>query len=245
MPGPGQGKRSQKKKWHENASNTNANIAAVNAVMTASSTAALTAKMATSATLPLSDVTTTAGITDETAQDISSHTATQPTTATATANTAAVDTNDASNAMHVDTATSASSTNNVDSQQYPFSYNEVQELLDEVRLEGWREGMEEGYKMGKKKGVEEIEEKCKEEWRKGMVQGTQLGEYEERRKWLEEGHGPGMCVSTQRHTHEIETSNVNGQLKEDTWKHGYGHCVSVEEGSLMLVTEVAKAIASK
>ena len=33
MPGPGQGKHSQKKKWHENPFNLNANIAAVNAVL--------------------------------------------------------------------------------------------------------------------------------------------------------------------------------------------------------------------
>jgi hypothetical protein len=40
----------------------------------------------------------------------------------------------------------------------------------------------------------------------------------------------------------------NRQMKEKdegNWKHGYGHCVLVEEGSLMLVVEVAKAIASK
>ena len=40
MPGPGQGKRSHKKKWCENVFNTNANITAVNAVSTAMSTLA-------------------------------------------------------------------------------------------------------------------------------------------------------------------------------------------------------------
>ena len=40
----------------------------------------------------------------------------------------------------------------------------------------------------------------------------------------------------------------NKQTKEKdegNWEHGYGHCVLVEEGSLMLITEVVKAIASK
>jgi hypothetical protein len=46
----------------------------------------------------------------------------------------------------------------------------------------------------------------------------------------------------------FKKSKENKQIKEkemDTWKHGYGHCVSVEEGSLRLVMEVAKAIALK
>jgi hypothetical protein len=44
----------------------------------------------------------------------------------------------------------------------------------------------------------------------------------------------------------MEKSKEEDRSKEmDIWKHGYGHCVSVEEGSLILMTEVAKAIASK
>jgi hypothetical protein len=49
----------------------------------------------------------------------------------------------------------------------------------------------------------------------------------------------------QQHTKEIEKSKENGELKEGTWKHRYGYCVSVEDGHLMLVMEVAKAMASK
>jgi hypothetical protein len=106
--------------------------------------------------------------------------------------------------------------------------------------------MDEGYKAGKKQGVEEMERKWKDGQRKGIEQGIQLGEHEERAKWLAEGHGPGICVSAQRHTEEMEKSTEDDRPKEtDTWKHGYGHCVSVEEGSLMLVTEVAKAMASR
>ena len=46
----------------------------------------------------------------------------------------------------------------------------------------------------------------------------------------------------------LKKGEANGQMKEtetDTWKHSYGHCVLVEEGQLMLVTEVMKAMASK
>ena len=38
-------------------------------------------------------------------------------------------------------------------------------------------------------------------------------------------------------------NNMDGQPKGETWKHGYGHCVSVEVGHLRLVTEIAKAVA--
>ena len=48
MPGPGQGKQTQKKKWHESACNLNESMTAVNAVMTVPSTPAPTATTATS-----------------------------------------------------------------------------------------------------------------------------------------------------------------------------------------------------
>jgi hypothetical protein len=105
--------------------------------------------------------------------------------------------------------------------------------------------MEEGYRMGKKKGVEDGGEEYEKSLLEGHELGIKNGKEEERRKWLTEGHGPGMCVSTQRHMQEIETSGENAESKEDTWQHGYGYCVSVEDGHLMLVTEVAKAMASK
>ena len=40
-------------------------------------------------------------------------------------------------------------------------------------------------------------------------------------------------------------NNDNNKPKEGTWKHGYGHCVLVEEGHLRLITEVAKAFMSE
>ena len=65
------------------------------------------------------------------------------------------ETDDASDVTHINTPISAPGTVNINPEQYPFSYNEVQELLDKARLEGWREGMDEGYKAGKKQGAEE------------------------------------------------------------------------------------------
>jgi hypothetical protein len=124
-------------------------------------------------------------------------------------------------------------------------HDEVQELLDEARLEGWREGMEEGYRMGKKKGVEDEAEECKKSMLEGYELGTQGGKEDEQRKWLSEGHGPGICISAQRHTEGMEKSDESNDSKEGTWKHRYGYCVSVEKGHLMLVTDVVKAMALK
>ena len=58
MPGPGQGKRSNKKKWRENT--LSANIAAVNAVITTLNIA----KTTTSTVLPPSDIATQTAATD-------------------------------------------------------------------------------------------------------------------------------------------------------------------------------------
>lgn len=205
MPGPGQGKRGNKKKWRENT--LSANIMAVNAVF---------------------NTITADPLANETAPSIG---------------TAAADSNDET---RVDTATAASSIN-ADSQLYPptYMYDEVQELLDEARLEGWREGMDEGYRMGKQKGVEDGREEYKKSLLEGHDLGMQSGKEEERGKWLAEGHGPGLCVSMQQRTQEIKKNDKNGEPKENDWEHGYGHCVSIEEGHLRLVTEVAKAMASK
>jgi hypothetical protein len=117
MPGPGQGKQSQKKKWHKNMLNLNENKAAVNAVMTAPSTIIPNVRTATLMMLP-STVTTAAEFTDEATPKINSYTATllatTMTTANTTANTATIDT---SVATCVDTATATSSMNNTGSQQ--------------------------------------------------------------------------------------------------------------------------------
>jgi hypothetical protein len=46
-------------------------------------------------------------------------------------------------------------------------------------------------------------------------------------------------------TQTVSRSNENRESRESNWKHGYGHCVSIEEGHLRLITEVVKAMALK
>jgi len=57
------------------------------------------------------------------------------------------------NVMHIDTATAASSTNDIKLQPQPFTY--MHDKVQEAQLEGWGEGIEGRYKMGKKKGHKE------------------------------------------------------------------------------------------
>jgi hypothetical protein len=214
MPGPGQGKRSHKKKWRENA-HLNANIAAVNIVMATSPSANKTAPYTT---LQNSTASTTATIADATTNEA---------------------TNDANDVMRVDTATATSSTDDIDSEPHPFTYSheEVRILLDEAKLDGWQQGFEEGYRTGKKTGHEEgkedgyeagyeeggkkwiegheegysagrkmVEGKVEEAQKRGRGEGyelgTQDGKEEERRKWLTEGHGDGLCLSMAAHARE-------------------------------------------
>jgi hypothetical protein len=171
MPGPGQGKQSHKKKWRKNA-HLNANIAAINTVMATSSF--------TNAAAPVSR----------------QFTAIEPATTTIIETTVHPAPNEAD---HVDTATAASSKNDIDSQQPQpllYTHKEVQELLEEAQLEGWREGMEEGYKREKKQGAEEMQEKAEKGQLEWYELGTQHGKEQEQRKWLAEGHGPRLCIPT-------------------------------------------------
>ena len=196
MPGPGQGKRAQKKKGCESAPKLNENTAAVNAVTTAPSTA----------NMPATDTT------------------------------------------YVSTATTASSTN----EPVTYSHDEVQQLLENARSDGWQEGYKagsrklmQGYREGYK-ARQKLDQGREEQARnEGQLKGYEFGKDEERAKWLVEGHGPGMCISMWQHIQGIKTCDESVSTEEDSWKHSYGHCISIEEGHLRLVTEVAKAIASK
>jgi hypothetical protein len=190
MPGPGQGKHSQKKKWRENTFNLDANIAAVDTIIMASNTTALKAKTSTLTMSSPSTVTTAAESTDERTQE-SSHAATKPTTATTTANA----------------ATAAPSP---DTSSFTYSHEEVQQLLEDARLDGWEEGYEEGSKRlmeGYRDGYEARwkldQEKGEQARKKGLLEGYELGIQEgkehERRKWLTEGHGTGLCLSMAAH----------------------------------------------
>ena len=62
----------------------------------------------------------------------------------------------------------------------------------------WGEGYEEGYKTGKELGQEQEEEAKKNGRFEGYELGMQDGKEEERRQWLMEGHGDGLCVSMQQ-----------------------------------------------
>jgi hypothetical protein len=164
----------------------NANITAVNAVMTAPST--LNAKSATLATLPLSAVTTTSEPTDETTQEAGPHEARPPATPR-------------------DATTTASSP---DTSSFTYSHKEVQQLLEDARLDGWEEGYEEGskrlmegyrdgYEARRKLDQEKGEQACKKGLLEGYELGIQEGKEHEQRKWLTEGHGAGLCLSMAAH----------------------------------------------
>jgi len=146
MPGPGQGKQGNKKKWRENALNMNANIASINIVMAMD----LLAK--------------------EMGPNTASYTAVQTNAVTTTAGAA---TNDA---MHIDTATAVLPANDKSSQPLEFTYSreEVQQLLEDARLDGYQEGFKEGHKTGRKTGHEE-----------GKEDGYEEGYNEGSRKWGE------------------------------------------------------------
>ena len=149
MPGPGQGKNSQKNKWRENTFNLNVNIVAINSVMI---TDTLTVRMDPLANetalltmlLPSNTIATDTH-TSKTAPRPALYMAPLSTTAETTANPT---TNDASNVTSIDTATAMSSTNNIGLQPQLLTYSteEVQKLLANVRLDGWQEGYEEGSK---------------------------------------------------------------------------------------------------
>jgi hypothetical protein len=48
-------------------------------------------------------------------------------------------------------------------------------------------------------------EKCQLE---GVHRGSQAGEYNKWQKWLAEGHGPGLCISKEAHTHELWQATI-------------------------------------
>jgi hypothetical protein len=237
MPGPGQGKHSQKKKWRENAFNLNASIAAVNAIITASDTSAPTATTATPTMPSRNDETAITPLANETAPSIATYTAQLPpmsiiTTTTAKAATYKA-TEDANDVTRVDTATDISSTNNVDSEPLPFTYthDEVQKLIEEAQLGGWQQGFEEGHRTGRKTGKEE-----------GKADGYKEGYEEGSKKWIE-GHKAGYEAGKKMGKEKEETAHRNGQLegyelgiqegKEDeqrkwlTEGHGAGLCLSM------------------
>jgi hypothetical protein len=109
-------------------------------------------------------------------------------------------------AAHPTTAATA----DADTSSFTYSHEEVRQLLEDARLDGWEEGYEEGSKKlmegyrdgyeARRKLDEEKEERARKE---GQLEGYELviqqGKDEERRKWLTEGHGAGLCLSMAAH----------------------------------------------
>ena len=99
----------------------------------------------------------------------------------------------------VSTATDMSSTpNDTTSLPPPFtsSHDDVQQQLEDARLEGWETGLVEGQKMEKRKG-EDCKKKSEE---KVTEKGVQVGRDEEDQWQNAEGHGKGLCLSIAAHT---------------------------------------------
>jgi hypothetical protein len=132
-------------------------MAAVNAIMMALSTATPNTSLVISEPLPPNKGITTAPPANDIALNAGLSTpmqSTAVTTMTTSADTAANNTNDKTH-RHVDTVTL--SINNKTSQALPFTYSheEVQQLLEDARLDGWQARFEEGHKTGRKTGKEE------------------------------------------------------------------------------------------
>jgi hypothetical protein len=155
MPGPGQGKHSPKRKRCKNTFNLNANIVAVNTIMTASSIMALSMTTVLPTLLLPSDATA-----------IDTHTSKMA------ANTAYTALLPATTETTVDAATL--STNNETSQllHFTYSHEEVQQLLEDAKLDGWQAGFEEGHRTRRKTGHKEGKE---EGHTKGHTEGYEYG----------------------------------------------------------------------
>ena len=144
------------------------NVMAVNTVMMAPSTTTPNVRTATLTVLPPSTVTTAAELINETAL----LTTTMDTTI-ATANTTAVDTNDANSTMHINTATAVSPTN----EPFTYSRDEVQQLLEDARLDG-RKGLKKDTGQGGNQGTKK-EEKMVMKW--DMTKEARSGEKDMRK----------------------------------------------------------------
>ena len=92
-----------------------------------------------------------------------------------TAKLTTVDANDASNATSIDKATATPSLNNSapDMSSFTYSHEEVRQLLEDAKLDGWEEGYEEGSKklMESYKDGYEARQKLDEEKRRESMQG--------------------------------------------------------------------------
>jgi len=115
---------------------------------------------ATLSTLSPNVVTTTAMPTDEMAPKTRPYTALLTTTMDAVTTTAGAATNNANNATHIDTATAMLPPNDStpDMDSFTYSHEEVQELLEDAKLDGYQEGFKEGHRIGRKTAHKEGKE---------------------------------------------------------------------------------------
>jgi hypothetical protein len=60
-----------------------------------------------------------------------------------------------------------------------------------------------GYKAGRKIGKEKEEKARKNRQLEGYELGMQDGKEEERKKWLMEGHGTGLCLTVVAHARKL------------------------------------------
>jgi hypothetical protein len=70
-------------------------------------------------------------------------------------------------------------------------------------MQSYSKGKDTGYKEARQQNAKVEAEEYEKGWLDGVHQGLQAGEYNEQQKWLTEGHGPGLCISKEAHTHEL------------------------------------------
>jgi hypothetical protein len=131
------------------------NTTAVNTIITESNTMALSVTMALSTTLLCIDTIAITTSANETVTNSCLYTEPKPTahpTTAATADATTIKVNNAGNTTSIDIATDTPLPNNSapDTSSFTYSHEEVQQLLEDARLDGW----EEGYKEGSKKLME-------------------------------------------------------------------------------------------
>ena len=121
---------------------------------------------------------------------------------------------------YICTATTMSLTSNDATSQPPSitcSNDDMQQQLEDARLEGWKAGLEEGQR---RKG-EEDGKQSEEEVAEG---GMQVEKDKENQQWTVGGHGKGLCLSMAAHSHALfcsaaflDEAGVQTDPRATTW----------------------------
>jgi hypothetical protein len=138
--------------------------------------------------------------------------------------------NGANNMMHViDTATAASPTNDATMQppQFTYMHEEVRVLLDEARIEGWKEGRklryEDGFEDGLEDGKEFLEDAKLQSHREGREEGYKEARIENGKvevQKYQEGQPEGIKRG-------LQAGEYDKQQKWLVEGHGPGLCLSM------------------